>query len=122
MYVYMREMGDSITRRDTTMTFTCFVLFDMFNALSCRSSTKSVFEIGMSNKMFNYAVGGSLLGQLCAIYVPFFQEIFQTEALSIMDILYLIMIGSTVWIADEVKKYHSRKNSSLLPSGYSNYV
>jgi Ca2+-transporting ATPase len=122
MYVYMREMGDSITRRDTTMTFTCFVLFDMFNALSCRSSTKSVFEIGMSNKMFNYAVGGSLMGQLCAIYVPFFQEIFQTEALSIMDILYLIMIGSTVWIADEVKKYYSRKNSSLLPSGYSNYV
>jgi Ca2+-transporting ATPase len=122
MYVYMREMGDSITRRDTTMTFTCFVLFDMFNALSCRSSTKSVFEIGMSNKMFNYAVGGSLLGQLCAIYVPFFQEIFQTEALSIMDLLYLLMIGSTVWIADEVKKYYKRKNSSLLPSGYSNYV
>jgi hypothetical protein len=26
-----------ITPRDTTMTFTCFVLFDMFNALSCRS-------------------------------------------------------------------------------------
>lgn len=23
--------------RDTTMTFTCFVFFDMFNALSCRS-------------------------------------------------------------------------------------
>lgn len=26
-----------ITPRDTTMTFTCFVFFDMFNALSCRS-------------------------------------------------------------------------------------
>ncbi len=26
-----------VTRRDTTMTFTCFVFFDMFNALSCRS-------------------------------------------------------------------------------------
>lgn len=26
-----------ITPRDTTMTFTCFVFFDMFNALSSRS-------------------------------------------------------------------------------------
>ena len=33
----------TVTPRDTTMTFTCFVLFDMFNALSCRSlvSTKT---------------------------------------------------------------------------------
>lgn len=30
-------MSDSVTKRDTTMTFTCFVFFDMFNALSCRS-------------------------------------------------------------------------------------
>ena len=26
-----------VTARDTTMTFTCFIFFDMFNALSCRS-------------------------------------------------------------------------------------
>ena len=28
---------NEITPRDTTMTFTCFVFFDMFNALSSRS-------------------------------------------------------------------------------------
>jgi Ca2+-transporting ATPase len=122
MLVYVREMGDEITRRDTTMTFTCFVLFDMFNALACRSSTKSTFELGLSNKMFNYAVGGSLLGQLCAIYVPFFQEIFQTEALSFTDLLYLISISSSVWIADEIRKFLMRKNNSYVTSGYSNYV
>ncbi|GMM47181.1 Ca(2+)/Mn(2+)-transporting P-type ATPase [Pichia kluyveri] len=122
MFVYVREMGDSITRRDTTMTFTCFVLFDMFNALSCRSSTKSVFEMGMRNKMFNYAVGGSLIGQLCAIYVPFFQEIFQTEALSFSDLLYLITISCTVWLADEAKKYYVRRNNQYFAPGYSSYV
>ncbi len=32
------QLNDNvITKRDTTMTFTCFVFFDMFNALSCRS-------------------------------------------------------------------------------------
>lgn len=31
-------MSDNdVSKRDTTMTFTCFVFFDMFNALSCRS-------------------------------------------------------------------------------------
>lgn len=122
MYVYVREMGDSITRRDTTMTFTCFVLFDMFNALSCRSANKSVFELGFSNKMFNYAVGGSLLGQLCAIYVPFFQEIFQTEALSLGDLIYLLTISSSVWIADETRKYIVNKRGGLISPGYSSFV
>ncbi|KAK3716112.1 hypothetical protein QZH41_019645, partial [Actinostola sp. cb2023] len=38
LWMFWREMRDNvITRRDTTMTFTCFVFFDMFNALSCRS-------------------------------------------------------------------------------------
>lgn len=30
-----------ITPRDTTMTFTCFVFFDMFNALSSRSQVSA---------------------------------------------------------------------------------
>ena len=34
----MMEDGH-MTARDTTMTFTCFVFFDMFNALSCRLCT-----------------------------------------------------------------------------------
>ncbi|KAH3670577.1 hypothetical protein OGAPHI_001092 [Ogataea philodendri] len=121
MYVYVREMKDSVTRRDTTMTFTCFVLFDMFNALACRSYSKSVFQLGLKNTMFNYAVGGSLLGQLCAIYVPFFQSIFQTEALAASDLLYLVAITSSVWIVDEVRKYLRRKNASYT-YGYSTAV
>uniref|UniRef100_A0A4W6DPD5 Calcium-transporting ATPase n=1 Tax=Lates calcarifer TaxID=8187 RepID=A0A4W6DPD5_LATCA len=35
LFVFWRELQDNvITPRDTTMTFTCFVFFDMFNALS----------------------------------------------------------------------------------------
>lgn len=110
LYIFVKEMIDNeITARDTTMTFTCFVLFDMFNALSCRHYSKSIFKIGMSNNMFNLAVAGSLIGQLCAIYVPFFQSIFQTEALHFSDIFHLLVLCSTVLIADEVRKYLHRK-------------
>ncbi|KFY77075.1 hypothetical protein V499_03441 [Pseudogymnoascus sp. VKM F-103] len=62
MLVYTHEMLDgAVSKRDTTMTFTCFVLFDMFNALSCRSESKSVLrgEIGLfSNTLFNWAPCG----------------------------------------------------------------
>ncbi len=48
LYVFWHEMAeDGVTARDTTMTFTTFVMFDMFNALSCRSADKSVFTVGM---------------------------------------------------------------------------
>ena len=50
LFVFWYELADGVvTDRDTTMTFTTFVMFDMFNALSCRSQEKSVFQIGMQN-------------------------------------------------------------------------
>jgi Ca2+-transporting ATPase len=114
LYVYIREMNNNqITARDTTMTFTCFVLFDMFNALSCRHPTKSVFELGFQNHMFNFAVLGSLGGQLCAIYIPFFQSIFQTEALYFSDLLFLTFVASSVLIFDEARKYFFKKTQEV---------
>jgi len=121
LWVFRSEMSDNIiTPRDTTMTFTCFVLFDMFNALSCRSQTKSVFTIGFfTNKFFLLAVGGSLVGQLLVIYFPPLQRIFQTEALFFSDIVYLLAITSSVFVVSEVKKYLERGGrggrGSLLP-------
>lgn len=116
IFCYVREMKDNeITARDTTMTFTCFVFFDMFNALACRHHSKSIFELGLNNKMFNFAVGCSVLGQLGVIYIPFLQSIFQTEALSLNDLLFLLCIGSTVFILDEIFKYRKRSNRYYLP-------
>ncbi|KAI5949568.1 PMR1 [Candida jiufengensis] len=112
LYIFIKEMTDGeVTARDTTMTFTCFVFFDMFNALACRSYTKSIFQMGLNNQMFNFAVLGSLVGQFCAIYIPFFQSIFQTESLSLGDILHLLILTSTVFIADEIRKFLLRRKT-----------
>lgn len=118
LYIFIKEMKDNeITARDTTMTFTCFVMFDMFNALSCRHYSKSIFSIGLTNQMFNFAVAGSLIGQFCAIYVPFFQSIFQTEALSLGDLLHLFILCSTVFIGDEIRKYLLKRRTQFM-SGF----
>ncbi|KAF9733396.1 hypothetical protein PMIN06_010843 [Paraphaeosphaeria minitans] len=125
LFTYYREMSDDgeITARDTTMTFTCFVLFDMFNAFTCRSESKSVLagEIQVfGNKMFNYAVAGSLVGQLMVIYFPPLQSIFQTEALGLLDIVHLVAVASCVFWADEARKWLKRRGVSRgIPGGYS---
>uniref|UniRef100_A0AAR2KRS3 Calcium-transporting ATPase n=1 Tax=Pygocentrus nattereri TaxID=42514 RepID=A0AAR2KRS3_PYGNA len=106
LFVFWRELRDNeITPRDTTMTFTCFVFFDMFNALSSRSQTRLVHEMGLcSNWTFCYAVLGSIMGQLLVIYFPPLQRVFQTESLSILDLLFLVGLTSSVCVVSEVIK------------------
>ncbi|KAI1499185.1 calcium-transporting P-type ATPase [Biscogniauxia marginata] len=126
MAVYTHEMlsDGEVNRRDTTMTFTCFVLFDMFNALSCRSESKSIFrgEVGLfSNKLFNWAVSLSLAGQLLVIYFPWLQEVFQTEALGLFDLIRLVALASSVFWADEARKWYKYGRKRRL-GGYSQAV
>jgi Ca2+-transporting ATPase len=126
---YYREMtaDGEVTARDTTMTFTCFVLFDMFNALTCRSESKSVLagEVKLfGNKMFNYAVSASLLAQLAVIYFPPLQSVFQTEALGFGDLVHLVAVASVVFWADEARKFFerwrgARRMGGLGGTGYS---
>ncbi|KAM8869615.1 calcium-transporting ATPase type 2C member 1 isoform 2-T2 [Spinachia spinachia] len=103
LFVFWRELQDNvITPRDTTMTFTCFVFFDMFNALSSRSQTRMVHELGLcSNRTFCYAVLASIMGQLLVIYFPPLQKVFQTESLSLFDLLFLVTLTSSVCLVSE---------------------
>ncbi len=129
MLVYTREMlaDGEVDRRDTTMTFTCFVLFDMFNALACRSEGKSFLrgEVGLlSNRLFNWAVVLSLAGQLLVVYLPWLQEIFQTEALGAADLARLAALASAVFWADEARKWYryGRWKKRTLGGAYSQAV
>ncbi|KAI9352813.1 calcium-transporting ATPase 1 [Obelidium mucronatum] len=113
LFVYRNEVAaESSEARITTMTFTCFVLFDMFNSMACRSVSRSLFAIGpFSNQMLNIAIVLCLAGQLLVIYMPFFQSIFQTEALAFKDLVYLVVLTSSVLWVDEWRKYVKRKGS-----------
>lgn len=106
LFVFWKEIPESgITPRTTTMTFTCFVFFDLFNALTCRSQTKLILEIGLfRNRMFLYSVLGSILGQMAVIYIPPLQKIFQTENLGALDLLFLLGLASSVFILSELVK------------------
>ena len=53
--------------------------------------------------MFLYAVGGSIIGQLCVIYFPPLQAVFQTEALHFSgeyimfsNVMFLYAVGGSI--------------------------
>jgi len=111
-------LDGEVTPRDATMTFTTFVFFDLFNALSCRSQSKSIFEIGLfSNQTFLIAVGLSLVGQLLVIYFPPLQSVFHTEALSFGDIMSITLLASSVFWIDEMRKLWKKGNFTQYVSG-----
>nr|XP_031536785.1 calcium-transporting ATPase type 2C member 2 [Vicugna pacos] len=107
LFIFWKEIPEdkASTPRTTTMTFTVLCSFDLFNALTCRSQTKLIFEIGfLGNRTFLYSVLGSILGQMAVIYVPPLQKVFQTENLGVLDLLLLTGLASSVFILSELLK------------------
>ncbi|EIW70506.1 hypothetical protein TREMEDRAFT_43224 [Tremella mesenterica DSM 1558] len=106
LFIYAHEMSDgSMSRRDQTMTFTCFVLLDLVSALQNRGLTCPMFR----NRMLFITVSISFLCQLALIYVPLLQHIFQTEALSMRDLLMLLGLAATSMGLHEGRRWWERK-------------
>ena len=108
MAVFLAELDHGeATSRDLTITFTTFVMFDMFNAYSCRHNSTPVAELDLpwkSNYAFLLALSFSLGGQMLVIYFPPLQRVFRTEALSLTDLAVVILLGSTMFVLDTVRK------------------
>ncbi|KAL7473577.1 hypothetical protein ACHAXS_014046 [Conticribra weissflogii] len=104
--VFSHELDDGhVTRRDTTMTFMTFVNCDLFNAYACRSSDRCFYEISpFSNPSFLWAMAFSVVGQFAVIYFPPLQAVFQTESLSLSDLLLIVCLSSSVLFLDTVRK------------------
>ncbi|KTF90310.1 hypothetical protein cypCar_00019205 [Cyprinus carpio] len=101
-----RNVRDSIITRSlivkilvSSFIIVCGTLFVFWR------ETRMVHELGLcSNRMFCYAVLGSIMGQLLVIYFPPLQKVFQTESLSILDLLFLVGLTSSVCVVSEVIK------------------
>lgn len=108
MYVFIHEMedeGTTVSARDLTMTFTTFVMFDMFNSLVCRHNHRSVFDLSWnSNKAFLLAAFFSLGGQFLVVYFPPLQKVFRTVALSGTDIFFVVSLSATMLVLDTIRK------------------
>jgi Ca2+-transporting ATPase len=84
--------------------FTLFVFLQLFNALNCRSNTKSIFSNFFSNKSIFFAIMFSLIIHLSIIYIPFLQSIFKTIPLEMEDFSLIIPTAFAIIVFEEIRK------------------
>lgn len=96
------------------MLFTVLTLSELGIVLGVRSERDSLFHQGfLSNQLLLGAVLLTFGWQLLVIYLPLFQNIFMTEALSILDLSVCTLIGSLVMWAIELKKWMVRQQQGV---------
>ena len=98
-----------------TMTFSVFIVYQLFNVMNCRSNEESVFELGLfSNRAINYALlisTGLLLFfvQLSQVSIPVIGieigSLLSTNTLSQNDWTVVVLIASSVFIIEEFRKF-----------------
>ena len=89
-----------------TMAFVTLSVSELLRAYTARSEYFPLLKIGVfSNKWMNYAVVSSLVMILVVVYVPFFQKIFNTEALGLQQWIALSPLLILPSVAAEVTKF-----------------
>ena len=93
-----------------TMVFMVLTLSQMGHVLVIRSQRDSLFKIGLfSNPWLLVAVVFTFLLQLMVTYVPFFQELFDTVALTPRDLGIALLLSMVVFWAGEAQKWVARR-------------
>ncbi len=95
IYELNNGVGDVKTKA-ITIAFTVFVLYQLFNALNYRSSSKS------RNTMLWLSLIGSFILQVLVIYVPFLQTIFKTCAIGLLDWILIIIVSAIILVTDKI--------------------
>jgi Ca2+-transporting ATPase len=92
-----------------TMIFTTLTLSQMGHALAVRSRD-SLFKVGLlSNKALLGAVLLTFVLQLAVVYVPFLQNLFKTDALSLGELLLSLVLSTVVFWGVELEKWLMRR-------------
>jgi len=97
-----------------TMAFVTLSLSELIRAYAARSERYSVFKIGFfSNKWMNLAVLSSFLLVMMVVYIPFFNPIFNTQPLELVEwaeVVPLFLIPFAV--AELIKRFVFREKKS----------
>lgn len=94
-----------------TMAFTVLCFSQMGHVMAIRSEKESVFKIGvLSNKPMLGALLITFALQLMIIYVPFFNDIFKTQPLTLVELGITLAVSSLVFWAVEFEKWIKRTN------------
>ncbi len=107
--LYIEKEGITRARTAAFIVLACSQLFHAFN---CRSTTESLFKLGiLTNKKLIMATGISFVLQMAVVYLPFCQKVFKTEALGIFDWVFVLIVSSFPLWAVEIWKAVKQKGA-----------
>jgi len=109
MGFYYSQIGHEGWR---TMVFTTLTLSQLALVLSIRSERDSFFTIGpLTNVPLLVIVAITFLLQLMVTYVPFWQRLLKTHALTGEEIAVSLVLASVPFWAEEIRKWFVRRRS-----------
>ncbi len=98
--------------KGVTMTFAGIVVAQAGNVLACRTSKQSVFKTSLKhNKWIIYGIIAQLSILAFLVYVPLMNTYFTTTPLGLGDWAFLLSLGVVVVLAEEIRKFFSRRFS-----------
>jgi Ca2+-transporting ATPase len=93
-----------------TMVFTVLTLSQLAHVIAIRSERESMFVIGFfSNPAMAATIIFTFMLQMATIYLPAFNPIFKTEALSMGELAICLALSSVVFFAVEIEKLLMRR-------------
>jgi P-type Ca2+ transporter type 2C len=115
------QFGPGITSnpiylKGVTMMFAGIVVAQVGNVLACRTSKQSILKTSLkANKWILFGIIAQLSILSVLIYVPLMQGIFGTVPLGWTDWVFLLSLAVIVVVAEEIRKFVTRKLSKTSP-------
>jgi len=96
-----------------TMVFTVLAFMQLSHALVVRSERESIFKLGLrTNMVLLVVIVVTAVVQLALVYVPFLQPIFETTALSPLELGIVLLVTPITFIAVEIEKWFTRRREA----------
>jgi Ca2+-transporting ATPase len=93
-----------------TMVFIFLTIAQMGHALALRSHRESIFSVGLAgNRLLIGAVVVTIVLQMIAIYTPFFNNLFNTNPLTLDQLLICLVLSTVVFWGVELEKLLMRR-------------
>ncbi|MEM4733180.1 MAG: HAD-IC family P-type ATPase [Candidatus Bathyarchaeia archaeon] len=106
LWIFSNTWNYGDFKKAQTLGFTAMAMFQVFNAINCRSRTTSAFRLGFTtNKYLLIGIASSILLQVLATILYPLQIALGTVSISLWDWATIFSVSSSVFFADELRKF-----------------
>lgn len=111
-YFIYRLSSDIPFAQVQTGTFTVLAVCQWFNALNCRSETRSAFKGLFTNRWFIIGLFAGNILHMGVVFLPPLNRLFHTVPMPISEVFFIGSIASLVLWVEELRKWYFRHYSN----------